>query len=174
MKQWLRYWWLVALPVGLLVLAAFRPEPLVAGVGEPPGLAVPVMADVRHIPYVGAPHQPYTAVPPTSGPHVPQTIAPGVYRQPIPDQIQVRALEHSHVLIQYAPPPETIALLERIGRQHSRATVVVPYPALKAGIALTAWGRLLHLDHADPAQIETFIAALYGRYEHGWLRELLP
>lgn len=176
MKRRLRYWWVVALPLGLLALAAFRPARPAVVAGELPGLAVPPMTDVRHIPYVGAPHQPYTTVPSTSGPHVPQTIAPGVYRQPIPDQIQVHALEHGHVLIQYAltTPPETVALLERIGRQHSRATVVAPYPALTSGIALTAWGRLLLLEQADPAEIERFVVALAGRYEHGWKRQPPP
>jgi hypothetical protein len=39
------------------------------------------------------------AIPPTSGPHVAQTVAPGVYRE----EIQVHALEHGHVVVQYAP-----------------------------------------------------------------------
>jgi hypothetical protein len=138
--------------------------------GELPGTGVPVLADGRHIPYVEAAHAAYGTVPPTSGPHVPWVAAPGVYREPIPDEIQVHDLEHGHVLIQYArtTPRRDVDRLERIARRHLRDVVVAPYDGLRAGIALTAWGRVEYLRAPDPRRIERFVRAFAGRYDHGW------
>jgi Protein of unknown function (DUF3105) len=137
--------------------------------GQLPGQEVPTLPS-PHIPYLGAPHPAYNSLPPTSGPHVPQTVAPGVYREEIPDELQVHALEHGHVLIQYsaATPAGEVRLLEAVARRDLRDVVVAPYGGLATGIALTAWGRLEYLDAVDPAAIEAFIRAFAGRYDHGW------
>ncbi len=56
----------------------------------------------RHLAYQNAPHDPYRTSPPTSGPHSPRVVIPGIYRAPIPPELQVHILEHGHVLLQYA------------------------------------------------------------------------
>ncbi len=123
-----------------------------------------------HIPYLGAAHAPYASVPPTSGAHVPQTVAPGVYRQPIPEEIQVHALEHGHVLLQYArgTPAEAIRTLEAIARRHMRSVIVAPYDGIEHGIAMTAWGWLERLERADRAAVERFVLRFANRYDHSW------
>jgi hypothetical protein len=158
------------LPLALLLPFAACATPRPAPPGGPlPGREVPVLPS-PHIPYLGAAHEAYTTLPPTSGPHVPQTVAPGVYREPIPDELQVHALEHGHVLVQYAPatPAGEVRVLEGTARRHPRAVIVAPYPGLEAGIALTAWGRLERLDTLDPGAVEAFVRAFAGRYDHGW------
>ena len=167
------------LALGLLLLVACRPQPAVLARPAPsgplfvdlPGEDVPLLPS-GHIPTVAAPHLPYNSVPPTSGPHVPQTVAPGVYRQEIPNELQVHALEHGHVLVQYAPAlaPARVRLLEGIARRHPRDVVVAPYGQLSDGVALTAWGRLERLERGDVDRIEAFISAFAGRYDHGWRR----
>jgi hypothetical protein len=165
-----------ALLVALVLLPAVacRARPP-AGTGgalpgaELPGLEVPTLPS-PHIPYLGAPHAPYNSLPPTSGPHVPQTVAPGVYREAIPDELQVHALEHGHILIQYsaATPAGEVRLLEAVARRDLRNVIVAPYEGLAQGIALTAWGRLEYLDATDPVAIDAFVRAFAGRYDHGW------
>jgi Protein of unknown function (DUF3105) len=165
-----------ALLVALVLLpgAACRGRPPAGDDASPvpaasPGQEVPTLPS-PHIPYLGAPHPPYNSLPPTSGPHVPQTVAPGVYREAIPEELQVHALEHGHILIQYsaATPAGEVRLLEAVARRDLRDVVVAPYGGLATGIALTAWGRLEYLDAVDPPAIDAFIRAFAGRYDHGW------
>ncbi|MFJ6199007.1 DUF3105 domain-containing protein [Micromonospora sp. NPDC092111] len=134
-----------------------------------PGTAQPFEGD-RHIAYEGAPHDAYRSMPPTSGPHSPRVIVPGIYRDAVPEELQVHALEHGHVLVQYAPdvPAADVETLERIGRRHPRDVVVAPYPTLGHGIGLTAWQRLQRLDRLDERAVEQFVDRLAGRYNHSW------
>jgi len=124
----------------------------------------------KHIPFEGAPHDPYKTVPPTSGPHSARIVAVGVYREPVPEELQVHALEHGHVFIQYATTvsKEDIVALERLGRRHPRDAVVAPYPALDKGIALTGWQRLQRLDTFEEMAIVDFVRAVAGRFDHTW------
>lgn len=135
-----------------------------------PGRAVPILRDKSHIPSVDSKHVPYDSIPPTSGPHVPFVVAPGVYRSPIADEIQLHDLEHGHVLVQYARslPKDEVKALESIARRYPRDVVVAPYPKLRSGVALTAWGRIERLPSDDTTKIRTFVKALAGRYVHGW------
>jgi hypothetical protein len=150
-------------------VTACRPRPPAEGDAPPPGQEVPILPS-PHLPYLGAPHPAYNSLPPTSGAHVPQTVAPGVYREVIPDELQVHALEHGHVLVQYAAdtPAGEVRELEGVARRHLRDVVVAPNGGLTTGIALTAWGRLEYLDAVDPTAIDDFVRAFAGRYEHGW------
>ncbi len=134
-----------------------------------PGTPQPFEGD-RHIPYDGAAHEPYRTVPPTSGSHSARVFAPGVYRDPVPEELQIHVLEHGHVLLQYAPgtPAADIAALERIGRRHPRDVVVAPYPKLEAGVALTGWQRLQRLPGLDEGAIKDFITKVARRYDHSW------
>jgi hypothetical protein len=160
---------LPALPLAALALAGCGTQRMLA-CSDLAGTGVPVLADSRHIPYVDAGHTAYNSVPPTSGPHVPWIAAPGVYREQIPDEIQVHDLEHGHVLIQYAPATSRrdVDELERIARRHLRDVLVSPHDRLRAGIALTAWGRVEYLRSPDRRRIERFILNFSGRYDHGW------
>jgi Protein of unknown function (DUF3105) len=135
-----------------------------------PGRGVPILRDIHHIAYVDAPHVPYDSVPPTSGPHVPFVVAPGPYGSPIPDALQVHDLEHGHVLIQYAPGTSGHERheLEDFARRYPRDVLVAPYPKLRSGIALTAWGRIERLSRPDSKRIRAFVTAFRGRYVHGW------
>ncbi|HKE98572.1 MAG TPA: DUF3105 domain-containing protein [Actinomycetes bacterium] len=163
---------LAALAVGLTFFGwRAQTTALASSKQRGPGQAVPILPS-PHIPYVGAPHAAYNSLPPTSGPHVPQTIAPGVYRQQVPDEIQVHALEHGHVLIQYGPgvPRADVRMLEQVGRLHLNDVVVAPYRQLGGTVALTAFGQLERLDRADRGSVEAFVVTFAGRYNHGWRR----
>jgi hypothetical protein len=124
----------------------------------------------RHIPYDGAPHEPYKTVPPTSGTHSAQIVAVGIYREPVPEELQVHALEHGHVFIQYAPGTSEvdIAGLERIARRYPRDAYVAPYPALDKGFALTGWQRSQPLDTLDEEAVVRFVTTVAGRFNHTW------
>jgi hypothetical protein len=136
---------------------------------EVPGIPQ-AFEDDRHIPYEGAAHEPYRSRPPTSGPHSPRILAPGIYWDQVPEELQVHALEHGHILAQYAPDVSEadIAALEALGRKHLRDVIVAPYPALEHGIALTGWQRLQRFDRLDAAAVEEFITKVADRYDHGW------
>jgi hypothetical protein len=137
---------------------------------ELPGRNVPVMRDHRHIPTTHWSHTPYTTQPATSGPHIAFVVEPGVYRASIPDEIAVHDLEHGHVVIRYSPGIGTrdLAALVDLARSYPRDVLLAPYPGLREPIALTAWGRIETLQHADTAQIDAFVHGLRGRYVHGW------
>ena len=67
-----------------------------------PGTAVAIM-DSPHIPPSQAERVRYSTTPPTSGPHFAFTVATGVYDRPVAEGLTVHAMEHGHVVIQYAP-----------------------------------------------------------------------
>jgi hypothetical protein len=111
-------------------------------------------------------------VPPTSGPHYPFTVATGVYAEPLAEGLTVHAMEHGHVVVQYAAdtPPGVVAQLAGVARRYGKDVVLAPYPKLSRGIALTAWGRIDVLDRYDERRVTTFVERLRGRYEHRWTR----
>jgi hypothetical protein len=134
-----------------------------------PGEPVDII-DSPHISQAAADAVEYSSLPPTSGPHFPFTIATGVYDQPVAEGLFVHAMEHGHVVIHYppdAPRPEVDALT-RVAKRYGDDVILAPYPPLDAGIALTAWGRIDHLDRYDEPRITEFAEQLAGRYNHGW------
>lgn len=136
-----------------------------------PGTAVLILGS-PHISPAAAGSVRYNSIPPTSGPHFAATIATGVYPSTLPEGLTVHALEHGHIVIQYARtvPGDQISDLNRIARRYGADVVLAPYDKLDTGIALTAWGRLDRLDHYDEPRIVMFIEKLRGRYNHGWTR----
>jgi hypothetical protein len=134
-----------------------------------PGTAVPVL-DSPHISPTRATSVRYDSVPPTSGPHFAATVATGVYARPVPEGLTVHAMEHGHIVVQYARdlPGDQVSALNRIARRYGADVVLAPYDKLDAGIALTAWGRIDRLDHYDEARVAAFVEGLRGRYVHGW------
>lgn len=136
-----------------------------------PGEAVEIM-DSPHISQAEAGSVVYNSLPPTSGPHFAFTLATGVYQQPVADGLAIHAMEHGHVIVHYARelPDAQVAELHRLARRHGADLVLAPNPDLQAGIALTAWGHIDHLDAFDQHRITAFVDALGGRYQHGWTR----
>lgn len=134
-----------------------------------PGTAVAIM-DSPHIPPSQAERVRYSTTPPTSGPHFAFTVATGVYDRPVAEGLTVHAMEHGHVVIQYAPDTAAadVAGLERLARRYGSDVILAPYPRLDHGIALTAWGRIELLDRFDEQRVSRFVTALRGRYAHGW------
>ncbi len=157
---------MAALGLSVVVDFSFRETATALSCDQVPGTAQASEGDIV-LRYDAEPHPPYRTVPPTSGAHSLRVLATGVYREPLPEEAQVQVLAHGHVLVQYAPGSDVPAL-ERIARGHPRKVVIAPYPVLGQGIALTGWQRMQLLDEADPVAIEAFIAAVAGRYRHGW------
>jgi hypothetical protein len=100
----------------------------------------------------------YNSVPPTSGTHTPAWAQCGIYRQLIPDAVQVHSLEHGAVIIQYTPgwDPADIEALESFARDKASHIIVAPYEGLATPIVLTAWTVRLQLASLDLDAIEEF------------------
>lgn len=100
----------------------------------------------------------YNSVPPTSGTHTPAWAQCGIYRQVIPDAVQVHSLEHGAVIIQYTPglDPADIDALESFAREKATHVIVAPYEGLATPIVLTAWTVRLQLPDLDLAAIDEF------------------
>jgi hypothetical protein len=147
--------------------ATTRPAPCL------PGREVPVL-DSPHIPPAKLASVRYNSIPPTSGPHFAFTLAPGIYTEPVSEGLSVHAMEHGHVVIQYAPgtPRPTVQRLQRLAKRYGRDVILAPYPKLNSGIALTAWGRIDLLDRYDESRTTSFIERLRNRYVHGWTRTI--
>jgi len=136
-----------------------------------PGREVPVM-NSPHISPAGSASVQYNSMPPTSGPHFAFTIATGIYSDPVPDGLTVHAMEHGHVVVQYAPdtPQDSVERLESLAKRYGKDVILAPYPTLDHGIALTAWGRLDLLEHYDEGRVTIFVENLRNRYDHAWTR----
>jgi Protein of unknown function (DUF3105) len=154
--------------------------------GNEPGTPVPSLGN-DHIRSIGTPHIPYNSDPPTSGPHVPFIAKWGIYKIPVPKELQVHNLEDGGVIIQYncqscdelIAKLQTLAkrYLEKAAREKFKAAdpemptkyehlILAPYPGMDATIALTAWGRIDKLKGYDEARITRFIEAYIGIDHH--------
>lgn len=144
-----------------------------------PGTSVPSLGN-DHIQAIESPHPPYNSKPPTSGPHVPFVAKWGVYRQTIPNELQVHNLEDGGVMIQYDCKncTEMIQKLENLAKEYLKMAqmtpqnsrfghlIVAPYPGLDTPIALTAWGKIDKLNEFDEPRIRRFIEAYVGIDHH--------
>lgn len=101
---------------------------------------------------------PYNSDPPTSGTHAGVWAQCGVFRQSLPDVVQVHSLEHGAVIIHYHPEidPEDIAALESFVREKGSHVIAAPDEDLDAYIALTAWTVLLEMDVLDMELVNGF------------------
>lgn len=169
---------LLLLPSGPLHAAAKES----AKADNAPGTIVPDLGN-SHIPSIETPHPPYNSKPPTSGPHVPFIAKWGVYRSPIPNELQVHNLEDGGVLIQYDCKncDEMVQKIEKLAhgyfqqaqaekqkseRSRYEHLIVAPYPGLDAPIVLTAWGKIDKLPQFDEARIRRFVEAYIGIDHH--------
>ncbi len=153
---------------------------------DEPGVQVPSLGN-DHIQSIGTQHKPYNSDPPTSGPHVPFIARWGIYKSPVPKELQVHNLEDGGVIIQYNCQScgDLIAKLEALVTRYLEKAVqeklhaidpaqptkyehliLAPYPGMDATIALTAWGRLDKLKSYDEARITRFIEAYAGIDHH--------
>jgi len=149
---------------------------------DSPGRSIPTLGN-EHINSIRAPHIPYNTKPPTSGPHTHNVAKWGVYRQQVPDEIQVHNLEDGGVIIQYncKDCKDLVKKLEKIGwdylnkgkaekqekGQSRYAHIIVgPYADMESKIALTAWGKIDQLDDFDEARIRRFVEAYIGIDHH--------
>jgi len=117
----------------------------------------------------------YNSNPPTSGPHE-EVFADGyINATPLSKAIQVHLLEHGSVLIQYnCTCPGLVKKLTDLSRsfdtynplmamEMGKAVIIAPNPDIpKNKIALTAWTRLLLLNHYDEKAINGFVTAWLG------------
>jgi hypothetical protein len=90
----------------------------------------------------------------------------------VSDGLLVHTMENGHLLLLYAPDtdPAEARQLERLAKRYGRDVVLAPYPGLRTGLALTAWGRIDLLPRYDESRATTFVERLRGRYHHGWTR----
>jgi hypothetical protein len=170
----------VLFSVLLIGLSSFSP---VHAQGDGPGKSIPSLGN-QHISSMRAAHPPYNSKPPTSGPHTHNVAKWGVYRQPIPNELQVHNLEDGGVLIQYdcKDCKDLIKKIEKLawsylkkakkeekrggGRSRYGHLIAAPYPGMDTRIALTAWTRIDKLDDFDELRIIRFIEAYIGVDHH--------
>lgn len=79
--------------------------------------------------------------PPTSGPHYEVPAIWGAYTEPVNTAQFVHNLEHGGIFILYGPkvPDATVAELRSFYDDHTRGTILAPFPSLGDQIALGAW-----------------------------------
>ena len=68
------------------------------------------------------------------------------------EPLQVHALEHGGVLVQYncSPPcPEIVSSLRFITSGYDRGVILAPYDGMDAKIALTSWGKIDLMEEFD-------------------------
>lgn len=108
--------------------------------------------------HTGAPGGGYSSSPPTSGSHA-KGVPDWGEQGEIPEPLQVHALEHGGVLIQYNCPescPELEQQLRAVLRKYDAKVILAPYSGMSALIALTSWGKIDLLDEFDSGRIEKF------------------
>ena len=107
----------------------------------------------------GVPAGGYSTSPPTSGPHSPQVPDWGEQGQ-VPEILQVHALEHGGVLVQYNCPtacPDLTSQLRSITEQYDSKVILAPYTNMDSLIALTSWGKIDLLEEFERERIEEFV-----------------
>ena len=107
----------------------------------------------------GVPRDGYSTSPPTSGSHSSQVPSWGEQRE-VPEILQVHALEHGGVLVQYnCPTPcrDLVLRLRSITGSYNSKVILAPYSKMSSSIALTSWGKIDLLDEFDLERIEEFV-----------------
>jgi parvulin-like peptidyl-prolyl isomerase/cytochrome c-type biogenesis protein CcmH/NrfG len=141
------------------------------GPDDKPGMPV-ALQEVAGPVSPGQEHEPYSSVPPTSGAYIDQEVVFGVHKEQIAEELQVRALRGSAVLIQYGPETDAATitqlenLLKRLQSEHAEKycrLVLTPYDKLEPKqISLTAWGRIDKLSSYDESRVKGFIDEWIG------------
>lgn len=142
---------------GVLVVAALGAGFWLAFLQPRPGESVATSGSGVH---TGAPAGGYSTSPPTSGPHTPDVPDWGEHNTEVAEVLQVHALEHGGVLMQYNCPSgcgELVGDLSLILSDYPSKVILAPYSNMEALIALTAWGKIDLLDEFDEGRIRNFV-----------------
>ncbi len=108
----------------------------------------------------GVPDGGYSTSPPSSGPHSTRVPPWGEDRGPVDEILQVHALEHGGVLVQYNCPNACLNLvsdLRSITERHDTKVILAPYTNMESLIALTSWGKIDLLEEFERERIEEFV-----------------
>ena len=156
----------LAVILGLFLSPAILPPKTASPSGEQPGTHLEDQGR-RHV-ASGAliPADYFNSTPPTSGDHATTWERCGIFKNPIPNELQVHNLEHGFILIQYNTQDQTIiAELEKIVEElpgNFDYLILAPYPTMQQTIALTSWTVVQYLDNADADAIRAFASAYRG------------
>lgn len=103
--------------------------------------AVANVSDHSDFPNPDARSPKWNTDPPTSGPHYGETIVYGAYSEPLQIGRLVHNLEHGAVYILYGNvvAASTVQRLRAFYNDHTRGTILAPYPRLGNKITLGAW-----------------------------------
>ena len=106
----------------------------------------------------------YESAPPVSGEHRPGAPGCGTYGQQLEDELQVHALEHGAIGVQYAPDldPEQIKAIEELVGEYDKDMFSAPYEGMDTPITVSSWGRRMQLDTFDEAAVKEYYTAFSG------------
>lgn len=113
---------------------------------------------------VNDPHEPYATDPPTSGPHVTQLAEHGYRTDTLPDEIQVANLSRGFVIVHFNDAGLGTEMQRLAAEFEGHDVIVQPDAGLPAetAVALTAWGRIEHLDSYDKGRVYNFVRNYAG------------
>lgn len=113
---------------------------------------------------VNDPHEPYATDPPTSGPHVTQLARHGYRTDTLADEIQVANLTRGFVIVHFKSAGLEAEMRRLAAEFEGHDVIVQPDPNLPAetAVALTAWGRIEHLDSYDKGRVYNFVRNYAG------------
>lgn len=113
---------------------------------------------------INDPHQPYATDPPTSGPHVTQLAAHGYRTDTLVDEIQVANLSRGFVIVHFRDVGLEAQMRQLAAEFEGHDVIVQPDSGLPAetAVALTAWGRIEHLDTYDKGRVYNFVRNYAG------------
>jgi hypothetical protein len=106
----------------------------------------------------------YESAPPVSGEHRNGAPGCGTYGQQLEDELQVHALEHGAVGIQFAPDlaPEEIKSIEELVGTYEKDVFSAPYEGMQTPVTVTSWGRKMQLDAWDEDSARQYIEEFSG------------
>lgn len=115
----------------------------------------------------------YESAPPVSGEHRPGAPGCGTYGQQLEDELQVHALEHGAIGVQYAPDldPEQIAAIEEFVATFDKDVFSAPYEGMESPVTVTSWGKKMQLDSFDEPTVREYIDAFAGGGPEGAARD---
>ncbi|MDE2903539.1 MAG: DUF3105 domain-containing protein [Chloroflexota bacterium] len=113
---------------------------------------------------VNDPHEPYATDPPTSGPHVTQLAGHGYRTDTLPDEVQVANLSRGFVIVHFGDAGLNTEMRQLAAEFEGHDVIVQPDASLPAetAVALTAWGRIEHLDSYDKGRVYNFVRNYAG------------